>query len=87
MAHSVCEQDQQDAHLISFICFGCTILYVFRTNKFIIRRLLLYTQHIAFSTHVLQLLVLHTLSLLWVIPEAVKHAWKTLYAACTEVPS
>ena len=48
----VCEQDQQDAHFISFICFNYTVLYMFRTNKFIIRRLLLYTQHIAFSMHV-----------------------------------
>ena len=43
---------QQDAHFMSFICFNYTILYMFRTNKFIIRRLLLYTQHLAFSMHV-----------------------------------
>jgi len=30
----------------------CAILYRFRTNKFIIRRLLLYTQHISFSKYV-----------------------------------
>ena len=37
---------------ISFICFNYAVLYMFRTNKSIIRRLLLYKQHIAFSMHV-----------------------------------
>jgi hypothetical protein len=48
----ICEQDQQDAHLISFICFSYTVLYMFRTNKFIVRRLLLYTRLIVLSMHV-----------------------------------
>jgi len=43
---------QQHAHFISFICFSYTILYMFRTNKLIISRLLLYTLHIAFSMYV-----------------------------------
>jgi len=46
------ENDQQDAHFISFICFNYTILYMFRTNKFKIRRLPLYTQHTGISMHV-----------------------------------
>ena len=44
--HSVCAKDQQDAHFISFICFSYTILYMFRKNKFNIRSLLVYTQHV-----------------------------------------
>jgi len=43
---------QQDARFISFICFNYTIIYMFRTNKFIIRRLFLLTPHMAFSMHV-----------------------------------
>jgi len=33
----------------SLIYFNYTVLYMFQTNKFIIRRLLLYVQHIVFS--------------------------------------
>jgi len=32
----VCEQDQQDAPFLSFICFNYAVLYMFRINKFII---------------------------------------------------
>ena len=42
----ICERDQQDSHFISCICFNYTILYMFRTNKFIIRMLLLYKQRL-----------------------------------------
>jgi len=45
----VCVKDQQDAHFITFICFNYTILYMFRTNKCIIRKLLLYTRIQYFS--------------------------------------
>ena len=45
---SICEQDQQDAHFICFICFNYTVLYMFRTNKFFIRRVHLDTQHLVF---------------------------------------
>jgi len=27
----ICENEQQDAHFISFICFNYTLLYMFRT--------------------------------------------------------
>jgi hypothetical protein len=47
-----CENDQQDAQFISFICFDYTILYMFRTNQFLIRRLPLYMQHVGISMHV-----------------------------------
>jgi hypothetical protein len=69
---NICEKDQQDAHFISFIYFNYTILYMFRANKIFIRRLLLYTQHIAFSTHFNVLATRRHI-----------HAWKTLHAACT----
>jgi len=42
----ICEKDQQDAHFIFLICFIYTILYMFQSKKLIIRRLLLFTQHI-----------------------------------------
>ena len=42
---STCEQYQ---HFISFICFNYTVLYMFRTNKFFIRRLFLDTQNLVF---------------------------------------
>ena len=45
----ICEKDKQDAHFISFICSSYTIFYMFRTNKFIIRRFLLCKQRIVFS--------------------------------------
>jgi len=38
----ICENDQIDAHFFSLIYFSYTFLYMFRTNKLIIRRLLLY---------------------------------------------
>jgi len=46
--HELCEKVQRDTHFISFICFNYTILYMFRTNRFIIRSLLLYRQQIEF---------------------------------------
>ena len=45
----ICEQDQPDAHFITSVCFNYTVLCMFRTNKLIFRRLLLYMQHISFS--------------------------------------
>jgi hypothetical protein len=52
---NICEKDQQDTQFISFICFIDAILYMLRRNIYIIRRLLLYMQRIAFSMRVKRL--------------------------------
>jgi hypothetical protein len=73
----ICEQDEQDEHIISFICFNYTVLYMFRTNKFIIRRLLLYTQHIATRHHI------HAWKILYPGCTAVTSWWWTcLFETC-----
>jgi len=52
-ASVVCEKDEQDAHFFLLIYSNLIIVYMYRTNKFIIRRLILYLQHTAF--HMLKL--------------------------------